>query len=190
MKKNKTLAYMLAATLLVGGTFVGTKALFTDSATATTDLVITMGEIGIAVDEDAEWKIEDQNGEVIEVVTGKEFTHLKTGDKLVKDITITNTGNLYRKLSITAGGMAPILPQGIEFSAETITNLDGKIVEPNETINVKLELTVKGDHKHDDSTLNKSEEVKINFNDFKYTIDAIQITQDEFNEYTDNGSQE
>ena len=30
MKKNKTIAYMLAATLLVGGTFLGTKALFTD----------------------------------------------------------------------------------------------------------------------------------------------------------------
>ena len=28
MKKNKTIAYMLAATLLVGGTFVGTKAWF------------------------------------------------------------------------------------------------------------------------------------------------------------------
>ena len=45
MKKNKTIAYMLAATLLVGGTFAGTKALFESKVTAQTDLVITTGSL-------------------------------------------------------------------------------------------------------------------------------------------------
>ena len=179
MKKNKTIAYMLAATLLVGGTFVGTKALFTDSATAKTDLVITMGEIGIEVNEDATWKIKEQNGEVEEVVEGKEFTNLKTGDKLVKEITITNTGNLHRKLTITNEGMAPVLPQGIKFSAKSIEDLNGIVVEPMENKEVELVLEVEGNHKHNDSTLNKSDKVKIDFKDMKYVINAQQVTQDE-----------
>lgn len=184
MKKNKTLAYMLAATLLVGGTFVGTKALFTDRATATTDLVITMGEIGIEVKEGAKWKIEKQNGEVVETESGKEFTHLKTGDKLVKEITITNTGNLHRKLTITNEGMAPVLPQGIKFSAKAIEDLNGIVVEPTATITVKLELEVEGNHKHNESNLNKSDEVKIDFKDMKYVINAQQVTQEELKEHS------
>ncbi len=41
MKKNKTIAYMMAAMLLVGGTFVGTKALFTDQVDATGEISIS-----------------------------------------------------------------------------------------------------------------------------------------------------
>ena len=57
MKKNKTIVYMLAAALLVGGTFVGTKAYFTDSAEAKTNLILSMGDVDVSA-EDTEWNYE------------------------------------------------------------------------------------------------------------------------------------
>lgn len=184
MRKNKTIAYALAATLLVGGTFLGTKALFTDSDTATNDLVITMGEIGIDVNEDAKWIVKDQNGEVREVAEGKEFTHLKTGDTLVKNITITNTGDLHRKITVEQEGMAPVLPSGVEFVDSSLTEVNDLVVEPNATRKTQLELKVIGNHKHNDqNSLNKDSEVKIDFSKTKYNVNAKQVDQEELTKH-------
>ncbi len=185
MKKNKTVAYMMAAMLLVGGTFVGTKALFTDADIAENGLIITTGEIGIEVDQKSEWEIEKSNGEVEEIIKGKEFTGLKTGDKLVKNITIKNTGDLYRKINIDDNGKYPFLPDGIEFSAKSLEDLDNKIVSPDEVLNAKLELEVTGNHKHnEDGSLNKTGKVNVGFSDMKYYITAIQVTKEEMENHT------
>ena len=57
MKKNKTIAYMLAAALLVGGTFVGTKALFTDKIETAGELQISTGDVNIEIIEPSKWAL-------------------------------------------------------------------------------------------------------------------------------------
>lgn len=64
MKKNKTIAYMLAAALLVGGTFVGTKALFTDKIETAGELQISTGDVNIKVMEPSEWRLERNGSEL------------------------------------------------------------------------------------------------------------------------------
>ena len=52
---------MLAATLLVGGTFVGTKALFVDNTDKVGELKISTGDVDIEVLESSKWVL-DRNG--------------------------------------------------------------------------------------------------------------------------------
>ena len=47
MKKKKVAALALAASLLVGGTFIGTKALFTDSIENVGEISISTGDLDI-----------------------------------------------------------------------------------------------------------------------------------------------
>ena len=61
MKKNKTVAYALAATLLVGGTFLGTKALFTDKVDTVGELSISTGDVDIVAEVTQDWTL-DRNG--------------------------------------------------------------------------------------------------------------------------------
>lgn len=116
MRKNKTIAYMLAATLLVGGTFVGTKALFTDSIENVGEISISTGDLDIEVD-DANWvlnrngiehgdgtqNVEDPegNGQSMDENMSNDITrtkafanNLKPGDKLIKTVRVTNKGTL------------------------------------------------------------------------------------------------
>lgn len=76
MKKNKTIAYALAATLLVGGTFAGTKALFTDSDVIQNDnLTVTTGVVDVDIEEDVWYKndIPQKQAKFDGVVPGDEF---------------------------------------------------------------------------------------------------------------------
>ncbi|MEG1285055.1 MAG: hypothetical protein RSD22_04905 [Romboutsia sp.] len=86
MKKNKTIAYMLAATLLVGGTFAGTKALFTDKVDIANKLVITTGIVDIEIKEDTEWF---KNGDKL----SKDFSTLVPGDVLTREVKVANNSN-------------------------------------------------------------------------------------------------
>ena len=47
MLKNKTIAYTLATSLLLGGTFLGTKATLIDEKTADNNLNLTTGKLQI-----------------------------------------------------------------------------------------------------------------------------------------------
>lgn len=132
MKKNKTIAYALAATLLVGGTFVGTKALFTDKADATTDLVLTTGKVDVEVNE-GKWSrngVESDNGEFGLVIPGDIFT---------KKITISNKSTVDAKLTTD-----------MEFIKDTDAGsklkkaLDDKFVSMNETIKLQDGTTLEG----------------------------------------------
>lgn len=129
MKKNKTLAFMLAASLLVGGTFVGTKALFTDKIDVAGELAISTGDVDIEVVKPTENKwvldrngVENSDGTIgvelrhdskdgadIETYPGDENTpttgtfanNLKPGDIMYKDLFIENKGTL--KAEVTLG---------------------------------------------------------------------------------------
>ena len=73
MKKNKTIAYMMAATLLVGGTFLGTKALFTDKLDTIGELAISTGDVDIEVTDKGAWTL-IRNGKDLKDGTTNDIT--------------------------------------------------------------------------------------------------------------------
>lgn len=116
MKKNKIVAFAMAGALLVGGTFAGTKAWFTDSATEKSDLVITTGTIELETTVRDEWTpgyLEYKEGAGIVATRdntteakpdGKGgFTNVRPGDKFFKTIEIRNIGTLAQKLNVSGG---------------------------------------------------------------------------------------
>ncbi len=145
MKKNKTIAYMLAAGLLVGGTFVGTKALFTDNINTVGELKISTGDVDIEVLGTSKWELlrngselkegtnikdqlgkdgfapESDNNKQDVVPTdnnGKETpfaNNLKPGDKLRKIVEVKNVGTLDAKLSLDSTGVSEKLGELKDF---------------------------------------------------------------------------
>ncbi|MGL6106254.1 hypothetical protein [Romboutsia sp.] len=122
MKKNKTIAFVMAAGLLIGGTFAGTKAWFTDQEVVNNDLVITTGDIEVdANDEEEKWvpvyktidgeytQFYDKAApgtskvEVKEDGANKSFTNVRPGDVFRKEINVKNTGTL-NQIVKTSGG--------------------------------------------------------------------------------------
>lgn len=142
MKKNKTIAYLLAATLLVGGTFVGTKAWFSDKVETDNGIKITMGTLDLQLKENGAkeegqntgWKlIRDEN--IISDSLGnkkessvasengdikKEHINIRPGDYFEREFTVKNTGSL-----------------------DQIVKIDGKLV--NGTYKEYFKLTIEGD---------------------------------------------
>lgn len=201
MKKNKTIAYALAATLLVGGTFLGTKALFTDKIDTVGELSISTGDVDIDAEVVQDWTL-DRNGEEDGKGTNtqdKRFDNLKTGDVLKKTVKIKNQGSLYAKLIMEKNDIKGKLPNGIEFSAKR----DGKDIGDNYTVDlapniknhekdsfIQLDLQIEvvgtkdGDslHSETDKTLNSNaqESEIIQLKD-TYTINAKQINEREIN---------
>lgn len=181
MKKNKTIAYMLAATLLVGGTFVGTKALFTDVEQVAGELSISTGDVNIFADTDVKWKLDRNGNEHADGSKGIEgevgtnegilgdggdsfetenplANNLKPGDILTKEITVKNNGTLKAKISVTESeDLKEELKglQGLIIAESSIIYTDNdEILLPGETAKLKLTLTVGGvqeDHKHSPS---------------------------------------
>ncbi|WP_373600103.1 hypothetical protein [Paraclostridium bifermentans] len=189
MKKNKTVAYALAATLLVGGTFVGTKALFTDKIDTVGELSISTGDVDIDAKVTQDWTI-DRNGE--EPNTGTpdssgdillaKFDNLKTGDVLTKKVTITNKGTLKAHVNLIEDeNVTNKLPDGIKYTA-SFTDAKGNELAENaimdigssSTVDLKIEVVGGGEHNKEGS-LNSDEQEKtiINLND-SYTLNAVQ----------------
>lgn len=192
MKKNKTAAYMLAATLLVGGTFVGTKALFTDSVDSIGELTLSTGDIDIEAEVIQDW-ILDRNGKDDNKGTnnpgapeGPLFDNLKTGDVLTKTVEIENVGTLIAEVilmeekSVTAE-----LPEGINLTAY-IKDESGNLVPGKSTmlpgkkatIDFKIEVAGGGEHNKDGS-LNSDEQEQVFIDlDNAYTLNAVQQNPD------------
>ena len=145
MKKNKTIAYMLAATLLVGGTFVGTKAWFTASGTVDSGLVVTTGSMGLSVTEDNNWEVVTPGGiteitnqgagnnfenvtpagdrtEITNQGAKNNFENVKPGDDFEKQVTIKNTGSLNQVLTVTGGNINNNLNKNFTVSFKTQNN--------------------------------------------------------------------
>lgn len=108
MKKNKTVAYMLATALLLGGTFVGTNALFSDTETSNNNLILKTGKVDITVSEN-DWlkNVQDQNGDGqitaidrpynqgCEQNSNGEFNNIQPGDTFTRYINILNQESSY-----------------------------------------------------------------------------------------------
>ena len=180
MKKNKTIGFMMAAVLLVGGTFMGTKALFTDKAEATNNLVITMGNLDINTKEE-EWQIttSDEIGKET-TQNASNITNVKPGDRFLKKVTITNNGSLNQKLDIQRTGTSADYPKEI-LVGDTIKLLKGKVLAPGESVNTYIDVAVKqemgGDFGKDGQ--NKSEKPVFDFNKLteKFEINATQTNE-------------
>ncbi|MDK2586320.1 TasA family protein [Romboutsia sedimentorum] len=141
MKKNKTIGFMMAAVLLVGGTFMGTKALFTDKAEATNNLVITMGNLDINTKED-EWKIITSTDTGTETTQkASDITNVKPGDRFRKKVTVTNNGSLNQKLDIERTGTSADYPKEI-LVGDTIQLLKGKVLAKDESVNTYIDVVV------------------------------------------------
>lgn len=154
MKKNKTIAYMLAATLLVGGTFLGTKALFTDKLDSIGELAISTGDVDIEVINKGEWKltrngsdlkdgttnIKDESGVDGTVDDGDKdkpndetpfANNLKMGDSLTKRVVVKNNGTLNAVLElneIESNGNIPEKLKEIMVLEEVLINSGNTII--------------------------------------------------------------
>ncbi|MBO3444221.1 SipW-dependent-type signal peptide-containing protein [Clostridium sp. CCUG 7971] len=169
MKKNKTIAYMLAATLLVGGTFMGTKAFFTDSATASNDLVITMGNVDLLVEE-GPWKNENEGTEASQSKNseGNIFKNVKPNDRFIKEMTIKNNGSLKQVIKLNRGEVSEKYPNILKVG-ETITSEIGadKTLNPGEEIKAYINVQVMSDVDHkfnEDGSINNENKPSFDFN--------------------------
>lgn len=129
MKKNKTIAYMLAATLLVGGTFAGTKALFESKVTAQTDLVITTGSLKLEDVTNTElgydrWIPKKVDAEI--GGNGNNFTNVKPGTGFKRHIILKNTGSLTQDIEVSGGELKEneVFEGTVKF--EVVSELTGK----------------------------------------------------------------
>lgn len=186
MKKNKTIAYALAATLLVGGTFLGTKALFTDKVDTVGELSISTGDVDVEAKTTKDWTLVRNGEDANEGTTGPvQFDNLKFGDVLTKEVTITNEGTLKAILTLNENeDKTGQLPNGIEFNAafkNANEELSGKVFEPGQTatVELKLEVTEGSEHSKTEKLINSDAQEKeiIDLKD-GFIINAKQITKD------------
>ncbi len=181
MKKNKTIGFMMAAVLLVGGTFMGTKALFTDKAEATNNLVITMGNLDINTKEE-DWQIVTTNDIGTETIkNASNITNVKPGDRFLKKVTITNDGSLNQKLDIQRTGTSADYPKEI-LVGDTIKLLKGKVLEPGKSVNTYIDVVVTPEMVGDfnaEGSQNKANKPIFDFNKLtpKFEIKATQTNE-------------
>lgn len=185
MKKNKIVAFAIAGALLVGGTFAGTKAWFTDSATEKSDLVITTGNIDVETIVRDEWTsgyLEEKEGAGI-VATKDDtteakpdgkggFTNVRPGDKFFKTIAVKNNGSLAQKLNVSGGD------DKYENDSFAITSTaksfvgTGRVLQPGEAVHFFIEVEVL------EQTGNSEQNTGFNLED---TMNPIVITADQIN---------
>ena len=156
MKKNKTIAYMMAAMLLVGGTFVGTKAYFTDEVSASGEISISTGDVDIEVVNDAKWEIDrqDSGDENIGSLEGEvaDFDNLKHGDTITKTVEIENKGTLKSVVSLNENHeVTDKLPESIQYTAKFIDGKDNAVLNKGEKIKIELKIAVTDGGKHNES---------------------------------------
>lgn len=166
---------MLAATLLVGGTFVGTKAWFTDKVDAKNDLVITTGTLDVEFEDDwcEQWGVIGTGTEA-KKVGNNVYENVKPGDGFIKGVAITNKGTLSTKLSVEGGQVKEgkeDMPFTIEYQG--LNDLNGKILEPNETVY----FNINGTFNHDLDNTYQNTEISLNEYLEDITINANQINR-------------
>lgn len=175
MKKNKTIAYMLAATLLVGGTFAGTKAWFTDKVDAKNDLVITTGTLDVEFVNDwcEQWGVASKGTEA-ERVGNNVYENVKPGDGFTKGVVIKNSGTLATKLSVEGGQVKDgkeDKPFTIEYTG--LDALNGQILNPGDT----AYFTIDGTFNHDLDNTYQNTTISLNEYLEDITINADQINR-------------
>ncbi|RDY22508.1 hypothetical protein CHF27_013030 [Romboutsia maritimum] len=181
MKKNKTVAYMMAAALLIGGAGLGTKALFSDSAKADgNDLVITMGNLNVDTEE-SKWTVTSADGtEIKDKNLENNFENVKPGDTFEKTVTIKNEGSLRQDLKVTGGGIVAesnVIP-GVEATSELYDNQEFSLAPGTSQdfkIKVKVSENMGGDYQTEGS-FNKENKQTFNL-DSMFNAYEIQANQ-------------
>lgn len=130
MSKKKTIAYLIAGSLLIGGTFIGTKAWFTDGGTADNSLIVTMGSFNLDIIENKDVKeqptgwVLHRNGKPESIKTeanGHNFTNVKPGDQFIRTVTFKNSGTLNQRVTLDLSNFKGEVPSGFMFN----TNMGG-----------------------------------------------------------------
>lgn len=171
MKKNKTIAYMLAAALLVGGTFVGTKAMFKDTVKVAGELSISTGDVDLeVVESETKWKLDRNGSELAEGTKGIEdnggkegyagidnpsaeidnettensnfANNLKYGDVLTKTVIVQNVGTLNATNLEIVRNKESNMPSWISVETGNITDLEGNKIETTSVIEPKDKVKV------------------------------------------------
>ena len=143
MRKNKTVAYMLAAALLVGGTFAGTKALFQDTETVHNPLIIKTGKVDITAYGNS-WIMMNESGVILEDGSNVDntFSNVQPGYKFTKNIRISNnSSSTYNvNLGVKASDNIPTDLKNII----TITNQDmsQKVLSPGGSTTMTVEVKI------------------------------------------------
>ncbi|MGL5695216.1 MAG: TasA family protein [Peptostreptococcaceae bacterium] len=153
MKKNKTIAYMLAATLLVGGTFLGTKALYSDQETVDTGFVIKTGTLDVSIVDDNGWYVTQNGTEAIAV--NDDFANAKPGDVFNRYFEVENTGTLDQTLTFT-GGEVIKEDENLEI---TVPNLKETTLKPGDSKQVLLMVKIKEDVKDQQISFDLSDNI-------------------------------
>lgn len=169
MRKNKTIAYMLAATLLVGGTFVGTKAWFSDKVETDNGIKITMGTLDLELKENGAgeegenkgWKLvrdekvissyfnlgsqkeskeDSKNGDI-----KKEHVNIRPGDYFEREFTVKNTGSLDQIVKVDSKLVHGVYNHLFELTIndegkDILINTNEFRLNPGESKTVKLKL--------------------------------------------------
>lgn len=202
MKKNKTIAYMMAATLLVGGTFLGTKALFTDSIENVGEISISTGDLDIQA-EDTNWVLNrngsehkdgtmnvddlegNDEGELLsnDITRTKSFANnLKPGDKLTKTVKVTNKGTLVvGNLSVTKNEDNINLGHLEGLITVSEGELGKTSLKPGESTDLTLEIVVEnkgGQHNKEGYNTDDIEDATITLKD-AWTLNATQQNPDQ-----------
>ena len=205
MKKNKTIAYMLAATLLVGGTFVGTKAWFSDQVTTDNGIKITMGTLDLELEETHTGKGEnlvkgwqlvregeaESNNVSFNGMVNKEFLNIRPGDKFERTITITNKGTLDQNVTVTKtteGQLSNLFELSVvNGSGELNTNNSSFKLNSGDSKTVKLRLTpnaenlVNNDYNHANHDNNLDQVQDGHEFDLKKVLGNIEIKGEQIN---------
>lgn len=150
MKKNKTIAYALAATLLVGGTFAGTKAWFTASGEVDSGLVVTTGSMGLEVNSEKNWTVIEEDGyetEITNKTNGNDFKNAKPGDAFEKIVTIKNTGSLDQVLEVNGGSIDNTKNKNFTVTLEGLDKIQGVLsAGSNNTKQFKIKVATNVDN--------------------------------------------
>ena len=171
MKKAKLVAMALSATLLVGGTFIGTKALFTDKVDMPVELTISTGDLDIEIGETSEWEIVrngEENNRVISPGSDgmADYDNLKYGDVITKTVEVYNNGTLNAIVTLEENTeVTERLPEGIEYKVkvndEEVENVKefnlGVVGNKRATIEFSIEVTGGGQH-NEEGSLNSDEQ--------------------------------
>ena len=144
MNKNKVVGLALASALLVGGTFAGTKAWFTDVVETDTNLEISTGDLDIKQEEYQGWKLHTYRGEFNIKGNDEKLKSIQPGDRLTKIITIKNVGEIDAKINLSKieGAITGSAAKAFSYSAEIMDGEDDNIYQPNLALNVKLTVTM------------------------------------------------
>lgn len=173
-KKKKQLPLLLLALLFITAAAYGTRAYFTDNASQDSGITLQVGNLSIDPAE-VVWKYTPLSGndniklgatfaaDNTTIIDPKQIQNVQPGDAFTGSFTFTNTGSLSQVVTASSDFVAEnnngIFLTTIDNTlTNNTTNETGNTVrvEPNETVSVKLIVTVSTDDQFNNTHNNGS----------------------------------